>query len=144
MNREIKFRMWNNVKSDPQKSKMFYDLENVFECLKQQMAWDSHDVFTLQYNHVGDGSVFMQFTGLLDKNGKEIYEGDICQIMRRKQDGFSKEGLITVGVVRFSTVYAIDNTLYAFDTFNINDRSLRYLLNNDLEIIGNIYENKIL
>ena len=30
---------------------------------------------------------------------------DICQIMRRKQDRFSKEGLITVGVVRFSTVY---------------------------------------
>ena len=64
--------------------------------------------------------------------------------MREKQDRFSKEGLITVGVVRFSTVYARDNTLYAFDTFNINDRSLRYLLNNDLEIIGNIYENKIL
>ena len=75
MNREIKFRMWNNVKSDPQKSKMFYDLENVFECLKQQMAWDSHDVFTLQYNHVGDGSVFMQFTAYSIKMAKRFMRG---------------------------------------------------------------------
>jgi len=39
MNREIKFRMWNNAGIN---SKMFYDTDQVAECLKQQML--SNDV----------------------------------------------------------------------------------------------------
>ena len=64
MSREIKFRMWND------QGKRFHFGSDAFECLRQQMCG--------VYDHVGrNGAAFEQFTGLTDKNGVEIYEGDV-------------------------------------------------------------------
>ena len=79
-----------------------------------------------------------QFTGLHDKNGKEIYEGDLVS------DGnFIYEVEYNVQNTKFciDPKKKINSEFTLIDVINYNQLGNGYYSRKDLEIIGNIYEN---
>lgn len=70
--------------------------------------------------------VLMQCTGLKDKNGRLIYEGDICKY-KFEEIGEQK------------AIIYFNKELCSFLAKPLND--FQYIKINDCEVIGNIYEN---
>ena len=70
MSREIKFRAYQDNKMYYQGKSGVYGTKHFFDTLYEDCE-------------------LMQFTGLTDKNGKEIYEGDICKRHINKDDRFN-------------------------------------------------------
>ena len=76
-----------------------------------------------------DDCVIMQFTGLLDKNGKKIFEGDICKVYNFDEPNINP---YQVSYDRGSFVFKNDLTL----SIEIRGYKTDYI-----EVIGNVYEN---
>lgn len=112
MEREIKFRVWDdNLKVMYSPDNQIGGLWNIKE------AWNG----IIKYKN----GTLMQYIGLKDRTGQDIYEGDICKFP--KNDG--SESILTI-------VY--NNRMACFEFSKENapiSLSLSY------EIIGNIYEN---
>ena len=77
----------------------------------------------------------MQYTGLHDKNGNNIYEGDI--VRWGDMVGFGHEKPVRVAVVRFDPDICFDSNVGIFEYGNFAYKETdKYLT-----VIGNIYEN---
>lgn len=100
MSREIKFRVWDT------KLSLMLDWESIKDT---QVFWDALE---------GVDAEIMQFTGLLDKNGKEVYEGDF------------------VRGAWVSEIVFEDGRFKMKDNEELLEICVEYL-----EVIGNIYEN---
>ena len=124
--REIKFRAW---------SKIAQKMANVSMMGLGMYLLETEDGYSGS-NDMEDIKL-MQYTGLKDKNGKEIYEGDIVRvdveiIEVRQPELFECDAFVVYGY-EFCSGYFIDN---------YNKVGLDRFYSHQPEVIGNIYENK--
>ncbi|WP_339181763.1 YopX family protein [Bacillus sp. FSL R5-0560] len=116
--KEIKFRSWIKDKKE-----MLYE-------------------FTLKQPTVSHckKNILMQYTGLKDKKGQEIYEEDIIQTPFMKREGYA-----------YRCVFSTEFGGYLFDPFVVGDKDAPVLGIDEFaqqweevkhgEVIGNTYEN---
>lgn len=130
--REIKFR----AKIKPTGKWIYGDIAHVQgePCIQTDVSEENKH--TIGWNVVPES--ICQFTGLQDKNGKKIYEGDIVNWHNKNYVIVFKDGMFYASIEECNRrvyvyggfpLYSISNTLTTLDEDAI------------CEIIGNIYDN---
>lgn len=132
MNDRFKFRYYNKLANKMVEPTNWQNLDGIYECIVQQICFDN-DIAPLPYNHIGEGLVFMQCTGLKDENGTLIYEGDIVKVFHVSSTG---QGKLTKRYV----VYDDTKGRYIL-CGNVSMSYITIYEDDVLEVIGNIYEN---
>lgn len=118
--REIKFRAWDRIDNE--------------------MNYDNFDLPIMEFNEgirdmQEERYELMQFTGLHDKNGKEIYEGDIVRLCSQYETDDPVDSMHKI-------YFKNGSFRCCFHDMILNEKVCTGKEGNwNMEVIGNIYEN---
>lgn len=120
--REIKFKAWDKDRKRWTNYSIADNLPRFYD--KHTGCWKT--------DKEGERFILCQYTGLKDKNGKEIYEGDVVKAI-----SFAR----WIGIIKYSD----ENQAFIFDDLDKKYRgdSIVFMSQFDesFKILGNIYEN---
>ena len=120
--REILFRAWDKVSKKYREFDGMHDTMTINEDGKVEY-------YNLQNGSGGDEYILEQFTGLVDRNGKRVFEGDIIHV-DNYDDGWNSTVEFKGGA------FAVDVEGKDYDYTAIG------WIEYEVEIIGNIHDNK--
>lgn len=129
--REIKFRAW-----EKENKKMWFNVQDAYDWIDNGGGENEEDIPATHFGELIDNDdwILMQYTGLTDKNDKEIYENDFVSgdytgrvIWCDGKESWKGQGIGWIIVTRGDAESWIELTS-----------------GNELEVVGNIYENPAL